>query len=133
MSKQNIYNNNWAIKQNNKGFCRFCSNEKLENQKTCTTCYLKVMSKNNLNDRSLHVQLYNKLIEQDFKCYITGRELVLGLNASLDHVIPRSKDKELSKKIDNLKWCDKSVNFVKRDLTIDEFISLCRDVIEHNK
>ncbi len=91
------------------------------------------MSKNNLNDRSLHVQLYNKLIEQDFKCYITGRELVLGLNASLDHVIPRSKDKELSKKIDNLKWCDKSVNFVKRDLTIDEFISLCRDVIEHNK
>lgn len=133
MKKQTIYNNNWSVKQNNLGFCRFCKNKKMINQKTCTICYLKVMAKNNLNDRSLHEKLYEKLVEQDFKCYMTGRELVLGLNASVDHVIPRSKNEELSKKIENIKWCDKRVNFVKRELTLDEFINLCRDVVSHNK
>lgn len=132
MSKQNIYNKNWSVKQNNLGFCRFCNNEKIENQKTCTICYLKIMAKNNLNDRSLHEKLYEKLIEQEFKCYLSGRQLILGFNASIDHVIPRSKNKELSKDIDNIKWCDKSLNLVKRDLTVEEFIKLCRDVVGFN-
>lgn len=133
MNKQNTYNNNWAKYQNEKGLCRFCNNQRLINQKTCTTCYLKVMAKNNLNNRMHHSTLYEKLVEQDFKCYLSGRELILGDNASLDHVIARSKDKSLCLDLSNIKWIDKHVNRVKTDLSVDELLILCKEIIKHNE
>lgn len=132
MKPQSKWNEAWSKKQLDSGLCRFCKNVHLNGQKVCAICYLKVLAKNNLNSRELGEKLYLKLIEQDYKCYLTGNDIEIGVNASIDHVIPRSKNPDLQHDIDNIKWCDKRVNLMKKDLLIDEFFEICKKVIAHN-
>ena len=49
---------------------------------------------------------------------------------NLDHITPRSRGGNNS--IENCNIIDKQVNVAKRDLTNEEFISLCKEVLEHN-
>ena len=60
-------------------------------------------------------------------CAYTGERLVAGLNASIDHIIPKARGGALS--INNLQWVTITVNLAKRELTNDEFFALCRRVI----
>lgn len=132
MSLQSKHNETWSKKQLEAGLCRFCKNVHLKEQKVCAICYLKVLAKNNLNSRKHGEKLYLKLIEQNYKCYLTGKPIELGVNASLDHVVPRSRNPDLAYDLDNIKWCDTKVNFMKKDLVIDEFIEICKQIIEYN-
>lgn len=67
------------------------------------------------------------------KCYLTGK--LIDLNKpntySLDHIIPVSRGGENSLK--NLALMSKDVNQAKWNLTLDEFIKLCNDVVNHTK
>jgi 5-methylcytosine-specific restriction endonuclease McrA len=65
---------------------------------------------------------------QEYRCYLSGRELTPS-TASLDHRVPISKGG--AHDIDNLGVVDYHVNIAKGTLTIDEFISMCRDVVRH--
>lgn len=132
MKKQSKYNLNWSNKQIDKCLCRFCKNISLKNQKTCSECYLKTFALNRLGDRSFANGLLDLLMKQDFKCYLTGKELVLGDNASIDHFIPVSLRPDLKHDFDNIRWCDKAINRLKNDFTYEELLKICKCILEYN-
>lgn len=65
-------------------------------------------------------------------CYLTGRSLDLSDSSSyrLDHIIPKSKGGDNS--LDNCELTCTQANTAKNDMSLDEFIKLCKDVLEHN-
>lgn len=67
------------------------------------------------------------------KCYLTGKEIDLSKPRSyhFDHIIPSSKGGDNT--IDNLGICTKEANMAKSDLTYDELIELCKNILDtHN-
>lgn len=65
-------------------------------------------------------------------CYLTGRTINLLEPRSyhFDHKVPASKGGDTS--FNNLGIACKEANKAKDDLSIEEFIQLCKDVLEHN-
>lgn len=74
-------------------------------------------------------QLYQKLVEQDFKCALTRIELnVIDLNpidsnASIDRI-----DSEGDYEFDNIQWVLKEVNIMKNSFSQEFFIDMCRKI-----
>lgn len=60
------------------------------------------------------------------KCALTGRRLNRE-NAHLDHIIPKTRGGTDAKS--NLRWVCDEVNMAKRNLTDEEWLLLCRDVM----
>ena len=63
------------------------------------------------------------------KCYITGKEIDFqDINSwQIDHVIPLSKGGTTS--LDNIRPVIKLANFSKSSMLIEEYITLCKDVL----
>lgn len=73
-------------------------------------------------------------IGDDPLCYLTGRKIDLmdGKSYHLDHIIPKNKGGANS--LDNCNIACKDANQAKGNLLYDEFIELCKEVLEfHNK
>ncbi len=65
-------------------------------------------------------------------CYLTGRAIKLqeSLTYHFDHIIPRSRGGNSS--IENLGIACKEVNIAKNNMLVEEFIQLCKEVLEYN-
>lgn len=63
---------------------------------------------------------------QGARCAYTGAPLVLGVNASVDHIVPRTRGG--GDELRNLHWTTLVVNRAKRELTEEEFFALCAAV-----
>ena len=75
------------------------------------------------------VQLKAKLGSQQYMCAYTGEKLVPGVNASIDHLVPRSRGGNDAP--DNLHWVSFRVNVMKGDMTHEEFLALCKLITAH--
>lgn len=77
-------------------------------------------------------QLVNKLGSNPV-CYLTGRPINLneGKSYHLDHILPKSKGGDNS--LENCGLACRSANQAKTDLTLDEFVQLCREVVEKHR
>ena len=66
-------------------------------------------------------------------CYLTGRPINLedGKSYHLDHILPKSKGGDNS--LDNCGLACKAANQAKTDLTLEEFVQLCKEVVEKNQ
>jgi 5-methylcytosine-specific restriction endonuclease McrA len=65
------------------------------------------------------------------KCALSGREISWEKSSSyvLDHIIPVQRGGDNS--LDNLQLLNPQINMAKSNLTDEEFISLCKEVLEH--
>ena len=65
-------------------------------------------------------------------CYLTGEpiDIYQPRTYQFDHIIPKSRGGDNS--LDNLGICTTKANQAKRDMTPDEFINLCKKVVNHN-
>lgn len=85
-----------------------------------------------MKDFSFTVEdVINKLSESP-KCYLTGELIDISKPRTyhFDHKIPVSRGGENT--LDNLGICTKIVNSSKADMTPEEYIELCKKVLEHN-
>lgn len=65
---------------------------------------------------------------QGYRCALSGRKLTPE-SASIDHVVPLAKGGAHS--IENLWVVENVINSAKGTLTVEEFVSMCRDVVRH--
>jgi 5-methylcytosine-specific restriction endonuclease McrA len=65
---------------------------------------------------------------QGYRCALTGRPLTPD-TASLDHVVPVRNGGE--HRIENVQVLHKDVNRAKSTMTNEEFVQLCREVVEY--
>lgn len=65
-------------------------------------------------------------------CYLTGQEINIyqPRTYQFDHKIPRSRGGQNT--LENLGICTKEANAAKHNKTPEEFIALCKKVLEHN-
>lgn len=87
----------------------------------------KVSSFKNTGTRRNGLKLMELFYLQKEKCAYTGFLLIPGVNASVDHKIPKSKGG--SHEIENLQWVDAKINRMKTDMTHCEFIEMCALVL----
>lgn len=76
-------------------------------------------------------QAYEKIAAMS-TCYLTGRKLDLNDSTGfeLDHIIPVSRGGENS--LNNMGLTCKEANRAKHSLLNEEFITLCKEVLQHN-
>lgn len=69
------------------------------------------------------------MIGENPKCYLTGKPIDLTNSRSyhFDHKIPTSKGGKNT--LENLGICTKDANMSKTDMSLDEYIDLCRQVL----
>lgn len=70
-----------------------------------------------------------KLAEQNGRCLLTGEELT-PVNISADHMVPVSRGGAHA--LENIALVTLEANAAKGTLTPEEFVSLCRKVVEHH-
>jgi len=108
-----------------------CHNKKFGKHRACEEHFFKETAKRFLGSEEGWIELKNIFYSQNQKCYLTGRLLIPGINASIDHVYSQSTHPELQQDITNLRWCDLEVNYSKRKMSIEEFDKLCEDRIKY--
>ena len=111
------------------GRCVRCD-AKAEAGAHCRRCWFAMMARNALGSRSRGPDLARLWLAQGGRCAYTGRQLTPGVNASVDHVLPRSRGG--SDELDNLVWTCAAVNRAKTDMTPAEFRALCAEVLAHD-
>lgn len=97
----------------------------------CERCYFKKTSTDCLKTARHAELLGQKLKTQKYRCAYTGEKIVLGLNDSLDHILPISKFPELRHDPENTEWVTRKVNCMKWDSTRDEFIATAYAVVRY--
>ena len=75
--------------------------------------------------------VFNKISENPY-CYLTGRSLNILDTKSyhFDHIIPASKGGKGT--LENLGITCKEANQAKSDLSVEDFLLLCEEVLKHN-
>lgn len=65
-------------------------------------------------------------------CYLTGRPIDLNKSEtySYDHILPVSKGG--GAELENLGLASADANYAKHDLTVEQFLSLCQEVLVHH-
>ena len=112
-----------------KGLCPKCGNIAVAGF-SCEVCWFK-NSSFNATGKYKNWRILKELLEgQGYLCVYTGRKLTIGVNASVDHIIPSSRGGDNS--IENLQWVDLSINIMKRDMTHQEFLATIKLVYERD-
>ncbi len=113
--------------------------EKLKLENRCTVCRIKLEGRLATCCPICSLKAtwirYNKSVEgwekllkiyedQGGRCAYTGDPIALGVDAGLDHKLPRSKYPELVADLSNIQWIRRDINRAKNNLTHEEFLAL---------
>jgi len=117
-------------------------NKNKEENKICLRCndniynnHAKYCLLHWISSLGYNVELSKKLLDlledQKYRCKISGELLIPGKNASIDHIVPKSKNG--LNDINNLQWVTIDINCAKREMSNEEFINLCKRIIYFNQ
>lgn len=117
--------------QKRKGLCQYCSKQPLLNRGVCEKHYVVLVAKQGLNraDNKTVEELIFRFRSNPF-CPYTGEALTLGVNAHLDHIKSKKNHPELSNDINNVEWISELANLSKNGLNKDDFIKLCKTIVD---
>lgn len=123
----------WQKSNQEKGLCIKCSTKRIPTSNNfCEKHAFQDMSAKSLGTKTEWKFVKDLLVKQDYKCAYTGIPLVLGLNASIDHIKAKSKHPELQHSKDNIIWVDFDINLMKRQHDLEDFIKYCQMVVDHS-
>jgi len=97
--------------------------------KFCLECYLKDISRRIWRTTQKWKVLLDLFHKQDGLCVYLKSPIQLGVNASIDHKIAKSKGG--SNEIENLQWVHFNVNMMKWDLNQEDFLKLVMRIAEN--
>lgn len=110
------------------GLCIICAQRPSQNACYCKICTLKKIAADNLKNRKRAKEIGLLLVQQGHRCAYTGLPIILGVNASLDHIIPQSQGG--THELSNLQWIDDGVNRMRRTMPHDQFKTYLRRLAE---
>jgi HNH endonuclease len=130
----------------NKGLCIRCTTRKsIQEKHICEYCvknHAKNKSKHFFKYKATHFNgqrgtnftawdLWKIWKKQRGRSALTGKKLAKDDSPELDHIVPKSRGG--TDTLSNLQWLTKIENRAKHDLSINEFIEICRAVSNHFK
>lgn len=118
------------------GWCHNCPTPRMENSNTYCEKHWYAQKATQRLGLGPHVikrgqALKAKLETQNYTCPYTGVNLIPGVNASVDHVIPVSQRPDLKGEISNIEWVDLNLNHMKTDMSREQFLEVCLKVVEY--
>lgn len=108
--------------------CVACRKPGLLTSTYCEECWLKALAKRFLGSRHRGLELKEILIRQSYRCALSGVLLRLGLNASLDHILPKALGG--TNDVTNYRWVHTRVNQLRGNLSDEELYDLCSRLVE---
>lgn len=109
------------------GRCVYCEEMRVSTT-LCLKHYLQFTAKTHFRTSKRYKELEDLFNSQQGICPYTGRKLTLGVDASIDHIVPKSRGG--SDDLNNLQWVYYQVNFMKGDMLEEEFLELARSIAE---
>lgn len=124
----------WRAKRRETGTqCMYCIEPRWHASSSCRWHFVeKILNNFNIGPR-YSGQVAEMLEASNFTCFYTGVPLVPGENASLDHVLPRSKYPHLTDCLENLVWCDRTFNNLKTNYETAELMNACRELLKREE
>lgn len=114
------------------GKCRSCHRQpRYSKLTTCLECSYKRFARQHLGSSERWGELRSLLSKQKNRCAYTGLPIDIGQNASIEHVQPVSKCPRRKTDVTNLKWVHREVNSMKRDMSLHDFLMMCKKILEH--
>ena len=107
------------------GLCVDCRQQSNGNLR-CSECSLRNSLRRLFGSIVKFDELKSKLSQQNARCAYTGLSLVIGENASVDHIQPKSKGG--TDELQNLHWVHSGVNRLKGSMSHEEFILFLREL-----
>ena len=90
----------------------------------CEKHWYMGIARTHFKDGTLWLALRDKMIIQNYTCPYTGERLIIGENASLDHILPQKRFPEYIRDINNTEWICWEVNDMKKNRTKEEFLAI---------
>lgn len=115
------------INKYNKNICKDCSDTRLTNSSYCYKHWFTSIAYKYFK-RSEDIYLINLYEKQNRRCVYTGVLLIPSENMSLDHIVSRNDNPELTNDINNVQWVHKDINMMKTRFSHDVFIKLCKHI-----
>lgn len=113
-----------------RGICLTCKSRKIHQGFSCYQCLLRKIAGFNFGKPARWEELHRLFESQNGKCYYTGDSIEIGVNASLDHILPVSRFPSRKHDITNVCWTTRQMNSFKSDSTIDELVLICKIIME---
>ena len=115
--------------------CMYCTEKSImpENRREtlCEKHYFTKTSKEYFGNIKYWEELQNKFHKQKEICPFTKRKLILGENASIDHIKPKKKYPHLISDLDNMVWVDSKFNNMKGSMGLSQFIQFIKKILKN--
>ncbi len=112
----------WRASSVRNGTCRSCPKKLMRNSKSWCRKHWFMQVVNRYGFQMAEWRIAEAILKrQSYVCPYSGVRLVPGINASLDHRMPKAKYPHLRNDWSNVQWVDWYINNIKQTLSTSEF------------